>query len=274
MDGQLRELQVAYKDETHDLSVNLRPNPDKLIVFLHGWGGSKECFAEAFSSEELKDYGLCAVDLLGFGKSEKPEDFSYDLLDHAHVAALAVNSLKASRVYLVGHSMGGGIGILAAPLINNLVTFIDAESNLAPNGSAADARAVANRPYWLFKYSTLPLLKSLLRVHPKRSMRPWAQWYEEASPLGLYKSIQSLVKWSDSGELLPLFTALPHKAYMYGANGKRRKDVVPKLDKAITYEVPASGHSLMTDNPAGFYATVAKIIQDTSNGQQKGQELE
>jgi pimeloyl-ACP methyl ester carboxylesterase len=264
MDGQLRELQVDYNGKAYELSASIRPNPDELIVFLHGWGGSKECFSEAFSSDELKNYGLCTIDFLGFGKSKKPEDFSYDLLDHANVAALAINSLEAQRVYLVGHSMGGGIGILAAPLINRLVTLINAESNLAPNGSAADARAVANRPYWLFKSSTLPLLKSLLRVHPKRSMRPWAEWYGEASPLGLYKTIQSLVQWSDSGNFLPLFEALPHKAYIYGANGKRKKDVVPRLDDTITYEVPRSGHSLMTDNPKDFYAIVASIIRDAS----------
>jgi hypothetical protein len=59
-----------------------------------------------------------------------------------------------------------------------------------------------------------------------------------------------------------LFKALPHKAYIYSENGKRKKDVVPKLDKSVAYEVLGSGHALMTDNPDGFYNTVAKIIQD------------
>jgi hypothetical protein len=89
--------------------------------------------------------------------------------------------------------MGGSIGLHGRSADENLVVFINAESNLAPYGSGADSRAIANRPFWLFKSSTLPLLKSLLRLHPKRAMRQWAQWYEEASPLGLYRSIQSLV---------------------------------------------------------------------------------
>lgn len=262
MDDQSRELHVDYKGKAHTLSAKLRSSPDNLVVFLHGWGGSKECFAGVFSSDILKDYGICTIDLLGFGESEKSEDFSYDLLDQANIVALAINSLKAEKVYLVGHSMGGSIGLLAAPLIKNLAILIGAENNLAPNGSGADARAIAKRPFWLFKSSTLPLLKSLLRVHPKRSMRVWARWYDNADPLALYRSIQSLVTWSDSGKLLPLFTSLPHKAYIYSANGKRRKDVVPKLDKSITYEVPTSGHVLMTDNPEGFYAAVANIIRD------------
>jgi len=260
--NQLRELHVDYQGKAYALSVRLRPSSGNLVVFLHGWGGGKECFAGVFSSDALKDYSICTIDLLGFGESEKPEDFSYDLLDQANIVALAVNSLNAKKVYLVGHSMGGSIGLLAAPQVKNLAVFIGAENNLAPDGSGADSRTIAKRPFWLFKSSTLPLLKSLLRVHPKRSMRVWARLYDEASPLALYRSVQSLVTWSDSGKLLPLFTALPRKAYIYSTNGKRRKDVVPKLDKSITYKVPASGHALMTDNPDGFYGAVAGIIRD------------
>lgn len=263
MDRQLSELPVDYKGQSYKLSVELRTNSDALIVFLHGWGGSKACFAESFSSDMLKNYSICTIDLLGFGGSDRPVDFSYDLSDQANIVSLAVNSLNAKKVYLVGHSMGGGIGLLTAPQIKNLAMFIGVENNLAPDGSGVDSRTIAKRPFWLFRSSTLPLLKSLLRVHPKRSMRVWAKCYDQASPLALYRSVQSLVSWSDSGKLFPLFTALPHKAYVYGANGKRRKDVVPKLDRSITYEVSASGHALMTDNPDGFYTTVAEIIQTT-----------
>lgn len=263
MDGKLRNLVVDYKGKRYILSAKVRPSTnDSLVVFLHGWGGAKENFAGAFLAGALKEYGICAIDFLGFGKSEKPVDFSYDLLDQANIAALAINSLSAKRVYLVGHSMGGGIGLLATPLIKNLVVFINAESNLAPNGSGADARAAARQPLWLFTSFTLPLIKLLLRIQPRRSIRAWTQCFGEASPLALYKSVEALVRWCDSGELLPLFQALPHKVYIYSEHGKRRKDVVPKLDASITYEVPACGHALMGDNPSGFYAIVAKVIRD------------
>lgn len=261
MINQLLELRIEYEGVSYKLSTEQRCGTGSLVVFLHGWGGSKDSFAGAFSSKALRKFDICTIDLLGFGRSEKSEDFSYDLLDHANVVALAINSFKAKKVYLVGHSMGGGIGLLAAPLVKNLATFINAESNLAPHGSAVDARVVAGQSFRLFRASTLPLLKTLLRRHPKRRMRIWAEWFDKASPLALHRSVQSLVDWSDSGKLLPLFSALPHKAYIYGAKGKRRKDVVPKLDKNITYEIPASGHALMNDNSDDFYDTVAKIIR-------------
>lgn len=259
----LRELQVIHQDKSYKLSARIRPDPSRLIVFLHGWGGAKECFADAFSSEALKEYGICTIDLLGFGESDKPEDFSYDLPDQAKVVAMAINSLNADKVYLVGHSMGGGIGLLAAERIKNLSSFISAEGNLAVNDRASgEARAAARQSFRLFKSHTLPLLISLLRLHPRPRMRIWAQWYSAASPLALHRSVRSLATWSSSGTLLPCFTALPRKAYIYGAKGKRRKDVVPRLDKSITYEIPASGHALMTDNSDDFYTAIAGIIRD------------
>lgn len=262
MNSQLRELQIAYKGRTYNLAIRLRPTSNNLIVFLHGWGGTKECFADAFSSSALKGYGICAIDILGFGKSEKPKDFSYDLLDQAKIVATAVNSLGAEKVYLVGHSMGGGIGLLAAPFVKNLAMFIGAENNLAPHGSSLDARLASKQPLWLFQYFTPPVLALFSRLHPSRNVRIWSQWSREASPLGLYRSIRSLADWSDSGELLPRFESLPRKAYIYSANGKRKKDVAPKLSKSITYEINGSGHALMLDNPNDFYDTTARILRD------------
>lgn len=262
MDNQLRELQVGYKGKLYKLSVRIRSNTKNLVVFLHGWGGSKDSFAEAFSSGPLKEYGICTIDLLGFGESEKSEDFSYDLLEQATIVAATVSSLNAKKVYLVGHSMGGGIGLLAAPILGEkLGVFVSAEGNLAPSGSGIVGRTAAKQPFWLFRFFTLPLLKVLLRLHPRHSVRVWAQWFDAASPLGLHRSVQSLVRWSDSGELLPRFKSLPHKAYIYSEHGQRRNDVVLELSKSDTYEIPASDHVLMGDNPDDFYATVAKIIR-------------
>ncbi|HJQ09122.1 MAG TPA: alpha/beta fold hydrolase [Candidatus Saccharimonadales bacterium] len=262
MNSQLRELPVVYKGKSYSLSIRYRKTSKNLIVFLHGWGGTKESFADAFSSAALTGYSICAMDFLGFGKSEKPRDFSYDLLDQAKIVAEAVNSFKAEKVYLVGHSMGGGIGLLAVPFIKNLAMFIGADNNLAPNGSGYDARLASKQPLWVFQYFAPSVLALTSRLHPNRDVRTWSKWSREASQLGLYRSIRSLADWSDSGELLPRFEALPRKAYIYSENGKRKKDVVPKLDETITYEIPCSGHALMLDNPSDFYGTIARIIRE------------
>ncbi len=77
------------------------------VVLLHGLGASSrywETLAEASSG-----YAAVAPDLLGFGRSPKPSDASYD--GPCHVEALA--PLLAPGAVVVGHSTGA---ILAAAL--------------------------------------------------------------------------------------------------------------------------------------------------------------
>lgn len=77
------------------------------VVLVHGLGASSrywETLAEASSG-----YAAVAPDLLGFGRSPKPPDASYDVA--CHVDALA--PLVAPGAVVVGHSTGA---ILAAAL--------------------------------------------------------------------------------------------------------------------------------------------------------------
>jgi pimeloyl-ACP methyl ester carboxylesterase len=44
-----------------------------------GLGASKENFLEAFRREEFRSFTMLATDLVGFGDSEKPADFAYQM---------------------------------------------------------------------------------------------------------------------------------------------------------------------------------------------------
>lgn len=76
------------------------------IVFLHGFLASSRYWRKN-QKELAKRYSTLAVDLLGFGRSPKPKDSSYDYDDH--LSALH-HTLEAQKVdtpmILVGHSMG------------------------------------------------------------------------------------------------------------------------------------------------------------------------
>ncbi len=94
------------------LSTRVRESGDDLIVFLHGIGCAKESFADAFDSPALTGFSLCAFDLPGHGSSSRMS--VYSLQSYADVTVQAVNALAAKRVFVVGHSMGGAVGLLAA----------------------------------------------------------------------------------------------------------------------------------------------------------------
>jgi pimeloyl-ACP methyl ester carboxylesterase len=263
MIARMQTITVHFGGKSYKLSARVKGRSGKLLVFLHGWGCAKECFDGAFSYADFEDYRICALDLLGYGQSDKPQAFSYDLADQANVIALAIRSLSPTEVYLVGHSMGGGVGLLATTDLGSMLkAFINVEGNLFPKDSSTSTRKIVKQPFWLFKTVTFPTIKLLGRLNMDRSLRAWATWCHEANPLGFYMSARSLVKWSDSNKLLPLFETLPAKAYIYGDHGSRKEDVVLKLDTSITYAIPHSGHFPMLDNPDAFYATIAKIIRE------------
>jgi len=82
----------------------------KVLVFLHGWADGSKTFAGLMPS--LKDdYTVLALDLPGFGASQKPEsawstnDFSQFVADW--LAKLQIKNIEA----FVTHSFGGSVAI-------------------------------------------------------------------------------------------------------------------------------------------------------------------
>lgn len=89
------------------------------FVLVHGLGGSS--FSWRFWAPELADRGpVWMIDLKGFGKAPKPDDGRYEV---THLVDLLVGFLQErdlTRVTLVGHSLGGGLSLLATQRLADL----------------------------------------------------------------------------------------------------------------------------------------------------------
>src|SRR5687768_2952058 len=76
----------------------------KAIVLIHGWGGSKGMWEKQV--EDLRrDFRVVAVDLPGFGNSDKPET-NYTMQFLAEGVSAVMKEAKVSKALLVGFSMG------------------------------------------------------------------------------------------------------------------------------------------------------------------------
>ena len=85
--------------------------PDVLLC-LHGLGGTKASFLPTVAA--LADrYRVVAVDLPGFGESDKPIGAAYDSQWFARSAFQTLDALEVSSAHLAGNSMGGRIAIEA-----------------------------------------------------------------------------------------------------------------------------------------------------------------
>ncbi|MGZ5360769.1 MAG: alpha/beta fold hydrolase [Solirubrobacterales bacterium] len=80
------------------------------VICVHGLGATKASFLPTVAA--LADhYRVIAMDLPGFGDSEKPLGAAYDAPYFAHAVAALLDELEIERAHLIGNSMGGRVAI-------------------------------------------------------------------------------------------------------------------------------------------------------------------
>ncbi len=102
------------------------------VVMLHGFGTSHYTFSRLVP-ELSKHFKIYALDLKGFGKSQKPNDGRYSVYDQAIVIENYLRERKLKHIILVGHSYGGGVALVLALMhpewIDKLVLIDSASYN-------------------------------------------------------------------------------------------------------------------------------------------------
>lgn len=86
------------------------PKDGMPLIMLHGWGASLYMFRHALAALPHKSVRVIAVDLRGYGLSDKPRKRGAYTLD-AYCADLdaLLDALALPRAALVGHSMAGAL---------------------------------------------------------------------------------------------------------------------------------------------------------------------
>ena len=117
-------LAVRYVDMGHEHAP--------VVLFLHGWGVEATTFQNLIT-ELIGGYRLIALDLPGFGQSERPHT-AWGVGDYARFVQGFLLKIKVAPNFIVGHSFGGRIAIkmvsqnLASP--RKLVLISSAGINL------------------------------------------------------------------------------------------------------------------------------------------------
>ncbi len=100
------------------------------VLLIHGWASSWRMWARSMSRLARAGYQAWAVDLIGFGESDKPDDGWYTLERFTYTLDGFCQRMAIVRPAVVGHSMGGTIALnlalqrelralmIVAPLVN------------------------------------------------------------------------------------------------------------------------------------------------------------
>ncbi len=81
------------------------------LIFLHGFGASSYSW-RYLTRHFSEDYRAIAVDLKGFGLSDKPSDNKYSLREQALIIKSFIENKSLRDVVLVGNSFGGAVAMM------------------------------------------------------------------------------------------------------------------------------------------------------------------
>lgn len=255
-------MEIDYKGLKLTISFDFVKKSDESIVLLHGLGCSKDTFRDIWNFPQFEESSILTFDFVGFADSSKPENFSYSMEDQAEVCRLIIEKLDLKNINLVGHSMGGAIGLLLIEKIpDRVISFINLEGNLIGEDCDMSGK-VTKISYEEFKKSLFEKINNQTKELNETGAELRYEWSRKSYPYGFYQSSKSLVKWSDSSRLLDLFMKLKiKKVYIYGDRNSGKPGLKRIKDRVKTISIPNSRHFMMMDNPEEFYKILAQILR-------------
>jgi len=257
----MKIIKIKHNKKDLNISCNLREKTKEWILCLHGLQSNKQLFDKIFTIPFFDKYSLLAIDFVGFGKSSKPMNFSYDIKEQAEICKKIIKQLKIEKMHIIGHSMGGMIGtILLKSLSNKIVSFVNMEGNLVFEDKGTSAK-VSNYSFEEFKEKQYDILKSRIKKSNETSANYRSKWNKLIPDFVFYKASKSIVEWSKSRKLLDLFIKSKNKKlYIYGE--KNSNKTTSSLHAIELEKISNAGHFMILDNPNECYDKIIKFLSN------------
>jgi pimeloyl-ACP methyl ester carboxylesterase len=247
-----------------DVAAITRNGPNEPIVFLHGFGSTKEDYADLVLDPRFDGHPFLAYDALGCGETVLADPSVVSIPRFVETALQMVDWRGFGRFHLVGHSMGGLTALhLAIRCPERVLSFSNIEGNVAPED------CFLSRQIDLFPDDDPDLFLSDF-VHRVRRAPALANALYTASlrhkvRAGAVRPIfRSMVDLSDNGDLMRHFLALPcPRMFMYGEQNRSLSYLGHlERDGVRLAEIPACGHFPMYSNPPAMWSALAAFIAD------------
>ena len=256
-------LNLTVHGHSVALSVLRRTGTRPALICLHGFGSTKEDYADLTMRADFVDRDLIFWDAPGCGTSTVSHPDAPTIPFLVSVVEAASNALGLERFHLSGHSMGGLTGLLYAQAHpDRVLSFIDIEGNLAPEDCFL-SRQIVEHP--------APTPEAFLAEFMDR-VKGRAEYgsalYAEALPLKVKPAtfqpvFASMVDLSDNTDLLAIMAGLScPRVFIYGAQNRHLTylDGLPGIGVQVV-EVPDSGHFPMYSNPPALWSAMGKFLQ-------------
>jgi pimeloyl-ACP methyl ester carboxylesterase len=240
------------------------------LIMIHGLVGSLHYFDPP---ARMPGISVITEDLLGYGRQSDVPPNRLTLAAHAELVTQWIDAVADEGVWLLGHSMGGAVAVLAADLRPQRVrAIINVEGNFTEKDTFWSRRIAAQKPAeWADQYHSMQddpaawLERCGIDPDPQRAM--WAKRILANQPAGtVYAMAQALLAETLCPEYLRIVQGLLDRGLPLHllAGAKSTADWgVPDFvrDAAASYtEQPDVGHLMMLEAPDAFCQIVTSLL--------------
>lgn len=233
------------------------------LVCLHGFGSTKEDYADLSMRDGFRDRGLLFLDAPGFGASELSDPDALSIPFLVKVTLAACDALGFPRFHVSGHSMGGLTALcLAHEQPERILSFMNIEGNVAPEDCFLSRQIIEHPSDTPAGFVTGFVERVRLRAEFGSAL------YAAALPAKVqntsFKPIfTSMVALSDKAPLMNMFTELAcPTCFIYGEQNRHLSYLADLSAKGVEVtEIAHSGHFPMYSNPPALWAMMADFIE-------------
>lgn len=258
------KLSLSHHGETLKIAFYHRAGTGVPILFLHGLGASQRHFAGAHAFAAWKHRPLLSFDFPGHGDSTYTRTHPLSVDDLVDIVAAFLNACRIDEVVLIGHSLGGLVGLRYADVYPHRVhAFINVEGNLTAEDCGFVSRRTLAYTLPQFQKTGLASIAKMLGRLPYPGCIDYAHSLPfNVLPRAFHGYCPSLVALSDSGTLLPTFERLPcPRLFVHGDAYDQLSYLGTLRQSGITVAaIPQSHHFPFLDQPKRFYDTVQVFL--------------
>jgi pimeloyl-ACP methyl ester carboxylesterase len=125
------------------------------VLLLHGFGACTYTWRH-LAPELARDHRIFAIDLKGYGLSDKPGDGKYAVADQADMVAAFIRTLDLHDLVIIGHSMGGGVTLMTYFKVRQ-----DAPARIRKL-VLIDSAGYPQKMPWFIRFARIPVVNSLV----------------------------------------------------------------------------------------------------------------
>ncbi len=232
------------------------------IVFLHGFGSTKEDYADIMFWPAFDGHSVLAYDAPGFGQSQISDHDNLSIPFLVETAKTVLEDSGIDRFHLIGHSMGGLTAlVLAHELQDRVMSFTDIEGNVAPEDCFLSRQIITHfhedADAFMGSFQTRARHQEFFSHHLYATSL--TQKVQNASIRPVF---ESMVELSDNMPLIDWITGLPGSAaFMHGDQNATLSYLSELAARGVdVVSIPHCGHFPMYANPPAMWAGIAANV--------------